>query len=51
MLTSQLSPALHVKHVLLLALDPTDQVTLTSPPDASAIAQRVNLKRRNGASV
>ena len=40
MLPAQLGPALHVEHVLPLALDLDDQARLTTTPDASATIQR-----------
>ena len=50
-LPPQLGPALHVEHVLPLAIDLDDQARLTTTPDASATAQEgSNLNRRRGVS-
>src|SRR5271154_1524860 len=51
MLPPQLSPPLHVKHRLLLALDLNDRARLTPTPDASATTREgSNLNRRRRVS-
>jgi hypothetical protein len=50
-LPAQLGPALHLEHVLPLALDLDDRARLTTTPDASATIQAgSNLNRRRGVS-